>query len=90
MDTIKRTDRGRHYENHGTPPRPKPPETPEEDGRMLCPMSRKPCLMAQCMVWDEHFGTCAMGAVSMYNQVRDAMTDAMVDMQKSYGKEYRW
>lgn len=89
MENLKRS---RHYEHNGKAPGPqKPPASPEDDGRMLCPMSRKPCLMARCMVWDEHWCTCAMGAASVYNQIRDAMTDAMVDMQRAYqGKEYKW
>lgn len=92
QNTIKRTDlpRSRHYEHNGeTPKMPKKPTNPEDDGRMLCPMSCKPCLHTRCMLWDEHWGNCSMNPMSLYNQIRDAVTDAGVDVVNAYnGGDY--
>ena len=81
MENLKRS---RHYEHHVEPPRVKVPETPEDDGRMLCPMSRKPCLRERCIVWDDHWRNCTLNPTGLYNQMRDAMTDAIVDIARAY------
>ena len=52
-------------------------------------MSRRECLRKTCACWDEHFGVCAMSAVSLYNQVRDAVTDAAVELIKAYGDDLK-
>ena len=85
MITTKRTDRGRHYENHCEPiPKPKP-EQP--DAQTLCPMTRKTCLGRRCVHFDEDYDVCGMSPLSFYNQIRDAVTDAAVEIINVYGKE---
>lgn len=81
MNTIKKTD----LYDHKNPPRA---EKEPENG-MLCPMSRKECLTERCMLWDEDYHVCAMSPVSLYNQVRDALTDAVVELKRAYGDDLK-
>ena len=84
-NTTKRTDRSRHYEHNGvTPPKSKKPATPEDDGRMLCPMSRKPCLHNRCMIWDSECDTCTLNPANLYCKIREAATDAVVEIITAY------
>ena len=53
----------------------------------VCPVSRRTCLGEACMWWDEDYHSCAMSPVSTYNQMRDAMTDAAVDVMRAYKEE---
>ena len=79
MTTIKKTDRSKYYEHHGAPK--KEPEI--ED---LCPLTRKECLGKRCRAWDGDYNVCGMSPRSLYNQVRDAVTDAAVQVIGAYGE----
>ena len=52
-------------------------------------MTRKKCLDKGCLFWDEDYGVCAMSPLSLYNQIRDAVTDAAVEVLKAYGDDLR-
>lgn len=56
-------------------------------GEPLCPLTRRECLGDTCLWWDEAYHACTMCPVSVYNQLRDAVTDAMVDVMRAYKKE---
>ena len=67
--------------DHKNPPRAeKEPET-----GMLCPMSRKECLTERCMLWDDECRACGLDAINLYNKIREAVTDAAVDVVNAYG-----
>ena len=98
MITTKRTDRGRLYENHSAVPGNtssgpaghlplKGKASEEPDARTLCPMTRKTCLGRRCVHFDEDYDVCGMSPLSFYNQIRDAVTDAAVEIINVYGKE---
>ena len=55
----------------------------------LCPMTRKTCLGDACLCWDETYKVCSMHPASLYNQIRDAVTDAAVEVIKAYGDDLR-
>lgn len=76
---MTRPSRSRHYS--GSKP---VPEQPEEIRGPVCPLSRQKCLTRKCALWDEDWDGCTMGALSLYNQIRDAATDAMVDIMTHY------
>ena len=65
----------------------KNPEVAEEGP--LCPMTRKTCLGEACLFWDEDYNVCSMNPASLYNQIRDAVTDAAVEVMKAYGDDLR-
>lgn len=77
-----------HLYAHKNPPRPAPAADAEKSGP-LCPMTRKKCLDKGCLFWDEDYGVCAMSPLSLYNQIRDAVTDAAVEVLKAYGDDLR-
>ena len=52
---------------------------------LLCPMTRKTCLNKQCRLWDDERDTCALDALSLYHMIREAVTDAAVDVHRAYG-----
>ena len=72
---------------HKSPPKPAPADA-EESGP-LCPMTRKKCMGKGCLFWDEDYDVCAMSPLSLYNQIRDAVTDATVEVLKAYGDDLR-
>jgi len=74
--TTRRTD----LYDHKNPPRVK---TPPEAG-ILCPMTRKRCLVDHCMLWDDEVDTCALHPANLYNKAREAVTDAVVVVMQSY------
>ena len=39
------------------------------------------------MLLDEDYRVCAWSPISLYNQLRDAVTDAMVDVMRAYKEE---
>ena len=55
----------------------------------LCPLTRRSCLLNTCKWWDEDYHVCGMSPISLYNQVRDAVTDVAVDVMHAYFKEER-
>ena len=79
--TIKRTDRPRYYQQHGAPM-----EEPEVKEGTLCPFGRasRACCGSLCALWDDDYCACAMSPQSLYNQIRDAVTDAAVDVARAY------
>lgn len=79
--TIKRTDRARYYERHAAPK-----DEPEVKEGTLCPFGRasRACCGSLCALWDEDYCACAMSPLSLYNQIRDAVTDAAVDVVRAY------
>lgn len=50
----------------------------------MCPLTRMSCLGESCVRWDEDYHVCSMSPLSLYNQIRDAVTDAAVDIIKNY------
>ena len=55
----------------------------------LCPMSRQGCMGKNCLFWDEDYDLCAMSPLSFYNQIRDAVTDAAVELIRAYGDDLK-
>ena len=55
----------------------------------LCPMTRQTCMARRCLLWDEDYHVCGMTPVSRYNQTRDAVTDAAVEIMKAYGDDLK-
>lgn len=76
MSSTKKTD----LYDRRTPLRS--PEEPE-DGP-LCPMTRKRCLTVRCVIWDEERDQCALHPANLYVKMREAMTDAAVDLTGAY------
>ena len=74
VTTIKRTDLYDHKN---------PTKEPEEGP--LCPMTRKRCLVTRCVIWDEERDACALHPANLYRKMREAMTDAAVDVARCYG-----
>ena len=52
----------------------------------LCPMTQKPCLGAQCELWDDERDLCALRPENLYFKIREAVTDAAVDVLTHYRK----
>ena len=48
-------------------------------------MSRKECLTERCMLWDDECRGCGLDAINLYNKIREAVTDAAVDVVNAYG-----
>ena len=55
----------------------------------LCPMTRQTCMARRCPLWDEDYHVCAMSPASLYNQIRDALTDAVVEIKRAYGDDLK-
>ena len=55
----------------------------------LCPMTRQGCMAKACLFWDETYNVCGMTPVSRYNQTRNAVTDAAVELFRAYGDDLR-
>ena len=53
----------------------------------ICPMCLQPCLDRRCALWDDERDCCALAAANIYNKVREAVTDAAVDIARTYRKE---
>ena len=53
----------------------------------LCPFGRasQGCTRERCALWDDDYKACSMSSRSLYNILRDAVTDAAVDVVKAYG-----
>ena len=81
MITTRRTD----LYDHKSPPRQRAPK-PEADGP-LCPMTRKECLLERCAIWDDERDACALQPANLYCKIREAVTDAAVDIIKTYRRE---
>ena len=81
MSTIKKTD----LYAHKNPPKA-PAKAPEGP---LCPLTRQTCLEDACLWWDGDYMCCAAAPVSLYNQIRDAVTDATVEIKNAYGDDRR-
>ena len=43
-------------------------------------MTRKRCLVNRCVIWDDERDTCALTPANIYNKMREAVTDAAVDV----------
>lgn len=62
--------------------------TRKTDGRvMLCPMSRQECLRYDCAIFNDETDLCGMDPAGLYTMMREAMTDAAVEVIRAYGKE---
>ena len=51
---------------------------------MLCPMSRQECLRHDCAIFDDETDLCAMDPAGMYTRIREAATDAAVEVIRAY------
>ena len=49
-------------------------------------MTQKPCLGAQCELWDDERDLCALRPENLYFKIREAVTDAAVDVLTHYRK----
>ena len=47
-------------------------------------MTRKTCLVEQCMLWDDERCACSLDALNLYHMIREAVTDAAVDVHRAY------
>ena len=54
---------------------------------MLCPMSRQECLRYDCAIFNDETDLCGMDPAGLYTMMREAMTDAAVEVIRAYGKE---
>ena len=54
---------------------------------MLCPMSRQECLRYDCAIFNDESSLCGMDPAGLYTMMREAMTDAAVEVIRAYGKE---
>ena len=50
----------------------------------LCPLTQKPCLDAQCELWDDEWDMCALRPENLYFKIREAVTDAAVEIIRAY------
>lgn len=57
---------------------------------MLCPMSRQECLRHDCALFNDESSLCGMDPAGLYTMMREAMTDAAVDVIRAYkeGREH--
>lgn len=51
---------------------------------MLCPMSRQECLRHDCAIFNDETDLCGMDPAGLYTMMREAMTDAAVDLVNAY------
>ena len=58
--------------------------TTRKTNATLCPMTRKTCLVEQCMLWDDERCACTLDALNLYHMIREAVTDAAVDVHRAY------
>lgn len=58
--------------------------TTRKTNATLCPMTRKECLFEQCMLWDDECRACGLDAINLYHKIREAVTDAAVDLVNAY------
>ena len=54
---------------------------------MLCPMSRQECLRHDCAIFNDENDLCAIDPAGLYTMMREAMTDAAVEVIRAYGEE---
>ena len=54
---------------------------------MLCPVSRQECMRYDCAVFNDETDLCAMDPAGLYMMIREAMTDAAVEVIRAYKKE---
>ena len=64
------------------------PTTTKKTNRvMLCPMSRQECLRHDCAIYNDETDLCGMDPAGLYTMMREAVTDAAVEVIRAYGKE---
>ena len=61
-----------------------PSITKKTERKMLCPMSRQECLRHDCAIFNEETNLCAMDPAGMYTMIREAATDAAVEVIRAY------
>ena len=49
-----------------------------------CPFTREGCLGICCACWNDDWGCCSVSAVGIYHQMREAATDAAVEVIGAY------
>lgn len=49
-----------------------------------CPFTREGCTGACCACWNDDWGCCSVSAVGIYHQMREAATDAAVEVIGAY------
>lgn len=54
---------------------------------MLCPVSRQECMRYDCAIFNDETDLCAMDPAGLYMMIREAMTDAAVEVIRAYKKE---
>ena len=71
---------------HKNPPTRRGTKNEVEDLSPVCPFGRASaaCCRTRCAIWDEDYSACSMSSLSLYNIIRDAMTDAAVDVMRAY------
>ena len=51
---------------------------------LLCPMTRLECMKDDCALYDEERRLCGLDALSLYSSIREAATDAAVEVIRAY------
>jgi hypothetical protein len=52
-----------------------------------CPFTREGCTGACCACWNDDWGCCSVSAVGIYHQMREAATDAAVEVIGAYKED---
>lgn len=52
-----------------------------------CPFTREGCMGACCVCWNDDWGCCSVSAVGIYHQMREAATDAAVEVIGAYKED---
>lgn len=52
-----------------------------------CPFTREGCMGICCACWNDDWSCCSVSAVGIYHQMREAATDAAVEVIGAYKKE---
>ena len=59
-------------------------------GRLACPLVRdRECLGIRCALYSDDWKACSLSCDAIHNAVRTAITDAAVEIIKSYREEAR-
>ena len=58
-----------------------------DDGRLYCPIRNCPCLGVICALYNDDARACALSAQSLHLITRTAVTDAAVEIARTYREE---
>ena len=93
MDTTKKTNsRSDLYSTYRPPEAPKKQTPVRADGKVkgpICPFQAKQCLRDRCAIWSDTREMCSFSSDNLYNDMRDAFTDSIVDIITNYDTNRR-